>query len=57
MVEDVGELLTKAGLEEFLDNFKQQVWKCVIHTHVIILYLFWDQFLIHRPMFTKSYDT
>ncbi|KAL5258248.1 hypothetical protein ACHWQZ_G013024 [Mnemiopsis leidyi] len=24
MVEDVGELLTKAGLEEFLDNFKQQ---------------------------------
>lgn len=47
MVEDVGELLTKAGLEEFSDNFKQQVGVLILlyhtyillyHTYIYILY-------------------
>ena len=35
MVEDVGELLTKAGLEEFLDNFKQQVMRSLTIEYVL----------------------
>ena len=49
MVEDVVELLSKGGLEEFSDNFKQQVTKMYLE-HLIINLIYFINMLTEQKL-------